>query len=65
MSVAVVRVRRHDWPRAHARLLAIGVPFSTGVTVLPGDGSGWVEVLIASALAPVLDGFARVRDDPP
>ena len=65
-----VRVRRYAWPAAHARLLALGVEFSTGVTVVQDDtseGSGWVEVLLPAARASVLDRFPLVPrewDDP-
>ena len=64
MSVTVVRVARHDWPRAFERLTVLGVTFSTGLTVFADDfGPGYVEVVLPSAVAPVLDGFTRVRDD--
>ena len=61
MSVTVVRVARHDWPRAFERLTRLGVTFSTGMTVIPAEGSGFVEVMLPAAVAPLLDGFTRVR----
>ena len=64
MSVTVVRVARHDWPRAFERLTRLGVTFSTGMTVFQGDwGPGYVEVVLPAAVAPLLDGFTRVRGD--
>jgi hypothetical protein len=63
MKVAVVRVRRYAWPEAFEFLTALGVDFSTGVTAVPGVGSGYVEVLLPAALAPLLDRFPRARDD--
>lgn len=59
----VVRVRRHAWPSAHDRLLALRVPFTTGAAIAGDEDSGYVEVSIARALAPALDAFPRVRDE--